>query len=338
MSDSSDRKQPPGQEKKRDLSAWERWELPLLDQQGNEVARKPSQGAREEELEVKPLTAADIEAIRLSAWEEGRTEGRDQGYQEGLKEGRGKGEKEGYKSGFTKGETEGVKAATEQTREDVAAKLDRLEELMGELLKPIERHQDELESALVNLATVVARAVIFRELSLDSSQIRQVVNEAVAQLPATEENVKLRISPVDADWVNEVAERLDATVSITEDPAIMAGGCRVETRHSLVDYTIEKRFQKAVQGMLEQQLNTASLGESEELDAVMGDLSDFHHDVLSEAGPEASEVPQKHSQEASQEPLREVPHEASQESLQKPPPTTPSTDAENEADDDRNPG
>ena len=42
-----------------ELSAWERWELPLLDEQGNEVVP-------EEEVEVRPLTVADIEAIRQS--------------------------------------------------------------------------------------------------------------------------------------------------------------------------------------------------------------------------------------------------------------------------------
>ncbi len=52
------------------------------------------------------------------------------------------------------------------------------------------------------------------------------------------------------------------------------------TRHSLVDFTVEKRFQKAVQGMLDKQLDNEKAGEGEELDAMMGDLTDFRHDVL----------------------------------------------------------
>ena len=38
---------------KENLTAYERWELPLLDARGNEVAQV-------EDREVKPLTAADI--------------------------------------------------------------------------------------------------------------------------------------------------------------------------------------------------------------------------------------------------------------------------------------
>lgn len=261
----------------------------MLDKAGNEIPAASASEVREEA--VKPLTAADIEAIRQSAWEEGRTEGFSQGYEDGLRQGRQQGEKEGYDAGQARGEDAGRAAAEKATEKSVRDSLDRLEQVMGELLRPIERHRDELESALVNLATVVARAVIHRELSLDSSQVAAVVSEAVLALPSTADNVRIRVNPQDEAHVRAVAERLEARASVTADPAILAGGCQVETRHTLVDYTIEKRFQKAVQAMLEQQLTTAGPGETEELDAVMGDLSDFHGDVLT-ADTGATEEPQ----------------------------------------------
>lgn len=273
MSDSRRRDRIPPEE----LSAWERWELPLLDEGGNEVPR-------EEEQEVKPLTAADIEAIRQSAWEEGLQEGRQAGHEEGLRQGLEEGRERGHEEGRQTGEREGREQAETDTRAQIDEKLARLESVLGELLAPIERHQDELESALVNLATVLARAVIYRELTVDSSQIARVVTDAVNSLPSTRENVRIRIHPSDAEWVREAAGRLEAEATITEDDSILAGGCKVETRHSLVDYTVEKRFQKAVQSMLEQQFGAVSTGESEELESVMGDLSDFHRDVLDEPG------------------------------------------------------
>ncbi|MFW5825731.1 MAG: flagellar assembly protein FliH, partial [Marinobacter sp.] len=125
-----------------ELSAWERWELPLLDKQGNEVPR-------EEEIEVKPLTAADIEAIRQSAWEEGRDEGLKSGYEEGLKKGAEEGRVQGHREGRETGEREGREQAETDTRAAIDEKLSRLEEIMAELVAPIERHRDELESALV---------------------------------------------------------------------------------------------------------------------------------------------------------------------------------------------
>lgn len=257
-----------------ELTAYERWELPLLDQQGNEVARV-------EERDVKPLTAGDIEEIRQAAYEDGRAAGHDAGYTDGLTKGREQGHKEGYEAGHAEGTAAGRETSLENARQDIDAGLERLEAVMGELLDPIRRHEDELETALLNLTTVLARAVVFRELATDSSHIKAVVREAVASLPSTRENVTIRVNPADADWVREVAGRFESETGVVEDETILAGGCKVETRHSLVDFTAEKRFQKAVQSMLDRQLASDEPGDSVELDARMGELTDFHRDVLS---------------------------------------------------------
>ncbi|SDX08274.1 flagellar assembly protein FliH [Marinobacter mobilis] len=269
------------------LTAYERWELPLLDQQGNEVAR-------EEERDVKPLTAADLEEIRQTAWEDGRAEGHAEGFKAGHAEGLEKGHQEGLVQGLEEGRGKGHDEALTETRENVEQRLESLQQLLGELLTPIQRHEDELETALFNLTTVLARAVVYRELSIDSSQIQAVVQRAMAALPSTQDNVRLLVNPADAEWVSQVAARFEAETSIIEDASILAGGCKLETRHSLVDFTVEKRFQKAVQGMLNQQLDSDDPGDSAELDAMMGDLTDFHRDVLSqsdEAGDDNGNLP-----------------------------------------------
>ncbi|MGB1949183.1 MAG: flagellar assembly protein FliH [Marinobacter sp.] len=258
---------------KEQLTAYERWELPLLDARGNEVAR-------EEERDVKPLTAQDIEDIRQAAREDGQAEGRDAGYQAGFNEGREQGHKDGHEAGFAEGRAAGEAVGLEETRKETESRIDRLEHLMGELLIPIRRHEDELETALINLTTVLARTVVYRELSIDSSQIQQVVRKAMAALPSTRENVRIHVHPDDAQWVRQVAERFEATSAVIEDDTILPGGCKLETRHSLVDFTVEKRFQKAVQSMLDQQLNTDETSDGEGLDVMMDDLTDFHRDVL----------------------------------------------------------
>lgn len=259
---------------KEELTAYERWELPLLDARGNEVAR-------EEEREVKPLTAGDIAEIRQAAREDGLNEGREQGLQEGRTEGYEQGHKEGLERGLAEGRERGEREAQEATRAEVSASQDRLEQLLGELLLPIRQHQDELETSLVNLTVVLARAVIYRELQLDSSHIRKVVRQAMEALPSTSENARIYVHPDDYRTVREVAERLEAEASVVEDERLLPGGCRVETRNSLVDFTVEKRFQRAVQSMLEQQSDSSDSGEPEELGALMDDMTDLRKDVLS---------------------------------------------------------
>ena len=274
---------------REELTAYERWELPLLDEQGNEVAV---------EEEVRPLTAADIEAIREAAKQDGLSEGRESGYREGHEEGRKKGHDEGYQAGLEEGREAGRRQGLDETRSEVNSKLDRLEHLLGELLLPVQRHQDELETALVNLTTVLSRAVIFRELSLDSSHIGRLVSRAMDSLPSTADKVRIRLNPADAEWVREVAGRFEAEASVLEDESVLQGGCRLETRHSLVDYTVEKRFQKAVQSMLDQPLGNEQQGESAELDAMMDDLTDFHTDVLREPGEPIQSQEPDHNEES----------------------------------------
>jgi flagellar assembly protein FliH len=263
----------PGPISKEQLTAYERWELPLLDARGNEVPR-------EEERDVKPLTAADLDEICRVAREDGHNEGREAGYQAGLAEGRSQGHEEGYKTGFAEGREQGEKRGYDDTRKKLDSALERLEVLMDELLFPIKRHEDELETVLINLTTILARAVVYRELTMDSSQIQNVVRRALKALPSTSDNVRIHIHPDDHELVKKVAERMEAAASVVEDDTILPGGCKLETRHSLVDFTVEKRFQRAVQSMLDQQTDERSASEAEALNVQMDDLTDFHRDVL----------------------------------------------------------
>ncbi|WP_144822259.1 flagellar assembly protein FliH [Marinobacter piscensis] len=242
---------------KEELTAYERWELPLLDEQGNEVVR-------EEERTVKPLTAADIAEIRQAAHEDGFNEGRDKGLEQGHTEGYEQGHKEGLEAGFSEGKANGQSEGYEATRTEVAERLERLEQLMGELVLPIGRHQDEIETSLLNLTQALARAVVYRELAMDSSQIQQLVHRAVEALPSTADNVRIYVHPDDYNDVKEVAGQLETSASVNEDAGVSAGGCRVETLNSLVDFTVEKRFERAVEGLLEQETDNSDEGVDDE--------------------------------------------------------------------------
>ncbi|HTN33661.1 MAG TPA: flagellar assembly protein FliH [Marinobacter sp.] len=266
---------------KEQLTAYERWELPLLDARGNEVPR-------EEERNIKPLTAADLGEIHRTAHEDGYNEGKKAGYQAGLAEGQSRGHAEGLSTGLAEGREQGEQRGYKDTRKELDAKLDRLEHLMGELLFPISRHEDELETVLLNLTTALARAVVYRELVMDSSQIQEVVRRALQALPSTADNVRIHVHPSDLELVQQVAERLEAAASIVGDDAILPGGCKLETRHSLVDFTVEKRFQRVIQDMLEQQKEEA-VTETEDLNVRMDDLTDFHRDVLTSKTGDASQ-------------------------------------------------
>ncbi|MFE8069505.1 flagellar assembly protein FliH [Marinobacteraceae bacterium S3BR75-40.1] len=295
-----------------DLTAYERWELPALDEQGNEVSKASTE-------RVKPLTAEELENIR----QEGYKDGKEEGYQEGFTQGREAGHQEGYQAGLEEGRQtgreEGQQQALQETRSDVQERLERLTSLMEDLLDPISKQEDQLEGALINLTLALSRSVIYRELSLDSRHIRQALREAIQSLPDADEQITLHINPADQQWVQEVADQLEFGARIQLNDQILPGGCKVENRQSLVDFTVEKRFQKAIQQMLDRQLTIAPEEEHGDMDAMMGEMSDFHRDLLVDEDPASEGTGTEHGDAAEAQDSRNVSAESSQQSEAEPP-------------------
>lgn len=226
----------------KDVSAFDRWALPSFDSGAEEPVEEPvveevaevedavERPAEEIPLEaVKPLTLDELEAIRQDAYNEGFATG----------------EKDGFHAGQLKGKQEA----------DVIlqGKLQSLERLMAQLFEPIAEQDRQLEQALVNLVSHMTRQVIQREMEIDSSQLRQVLREALKLLPMGAENIRIHVNPQDFELVKALRERHEESWRILEDESLQPGGCRVESEHSQIDATIETRLSQALKQLFEQQ-------------------------------------------------------------------------------------
>ncbi|UZE94961.1 flagellar assembly protein FliH [Alkalimarinus alittae] len=269
------------------LTAYERWELPTMQPGGNDVIRSHVSSA---ELPVKPLTASDLETIRLEAYEAGFAEGKEEGTKQGHKEGLEKGLQEGIEKGTQQGIQEGQVTGQQQKQAEIDDVNARLNGVLAQLLDPIKQHDDEVEEALLNLVLTVSRAVIMREISLNSHQIQRTVKDALASLPSPSSNVKIWVNSVDYDSVHSIAESIADDVQVIKSDDILPGGCKVETLHSQIDATVEKRFQKTVQQMLDRHASSVPIDEAPDLTDSMEDMTDFHRDVLEGSQYEDSET------------------------------------------------
>jgi len=215
----------------RDLVGVDVWALPSFDP---EPAPAPEPEVVEEEVEevpleeVQPLTLEELEAIRQEAYNEGFATG----------------EREGFHSTQLK-----VRQEAEQA---LAAKLAGLEQLMGHLLEPIAEQDTQIEKTLVHLVAHMARQVIGRELRNDSSQITQVLREALKLLPMGADNIRIHLNPQDFELAKALRERHEESWKLLEDDALLPGGCRIETLHSRIDATMETRIEKAVAQLFDQ--------------------------------------------------------------------------------------
>jgi flagellar assembly protein FliH len=192
----------------------DRWRLPEMD--APRSARSAPAPTR------RPPTVEEIERIQRQArregFEQGRREGHEQGYGEGLAQGRAQGEAE--------------------VRERAA----RLEGLLQGLADPASEVDEATEEELARLTLALARQVIRRELQAQPGEIIGVIREAVALLPLSAREIRLRLHPEDAALVRDTLGDQDARWQIEEDPSISRGGCLLRTQQSRVDATVEHRI------------------------------------------------------------------------------------------------
>lgn len=249
------------------LTAYERWELPNI---GKATDRKLANTATQK---LKPPTADDLEKIRQQAYEEGFEEGRKAGLEKGNAEGIVSGKQDGFKQGLD----QGLEAGQSQISERVA----RLEQLLSELLIPLEKQQGLIEEAMLNVSMAVARAVIHKELTIDSSSIQKAINSILSDLPKIDQGFSLVIHPSNEEHVQPILKKYKAAINLKLDDSLTPGGCIFNSSSQLIDYTIEKRFQKTVQTMLADAVKGASDDIGIEVPSSIGALSDYPSETLS---------------------------------------------------------
>jgi len=192
------------------------WQFPEID---------GSHSVNEQLQNIKIPTANELESIQRQAYDEAL----EKGYQEGLAK--------GLKAGEVK--------ITQQAQ--------GIKNLMNSLAEPLKELDEKVENELVDLAILIAKQLVRRELKIDSGQVVAVVKEAVAALPSSSHLVKLHLHPEDASLVR-AALQLDEAGSerwkIIEDPVLTRGGCRVKTENSQIDATIENRLSHLIANIL----------------------------------------------------------------------------------------
>jgi flagellar assembly protein FliH len=188
-----------------------------------------------------PVTARQLEEIQSQAHREG--------FQQGLQEGRNAG------------------------LEESAQRAQYLQQLIQSLSTPFQELDETVEQQLAQLAMLVARQLVRRELKTDPAQVIGVVREALAALPVAAPNVQITAHPEDAALIREalslqegeegarlapqgLGSREPGGVQVVDDPVQSRGGCRVITDVSQVDATVESRLNAVIASVMGGQRST----------------------------------------------------------------------------------
>jgi flagellar assembly protein FliH len=245
------------------LELLKRWPTPVLDNEQKNRAGKTNAlnktissdrvaaAAVEEEpeLEIKPLTADDIEQIRQAAYEEGFAQGKEEGFSKGYEEGR----EQGTADGLAHGQAEGKKQGLEQATAEIEQQKQQLAVLLDQLQQPLLQIDQQVEQQLLQLCLAMAEAVIAVECKTNPQVILTTLSEATALLPLQTEHILLKLHPEDIAIIEQhfsAEQQAERHWQLRADPSIERGGCLLETAVSSMDRSIKHRLQSSLEHFL----------------------------------------------------------------------------------------
>ena len=151
--------------------------------------------------------------------------------------------------GFQVGKWEGLEAG----RLEAEQMVERLKAVFEEMAQPFQGLDKLVAKELAQMAMLIAREVVKRELNTDSEVVLNIASEAVSTLSGLDGDIQIFLNPTDAALVKELlVESLEGkSWKLVEDPAMMPGGCRVKTPISYIDASVEKRMEAVFSSLVE---------------------------------------------------------------------------------------
>lgn len=202
--------------RREQLPPMQRWQL----QDVASASEAPAGGMPRPARDQQRPSAAQLETLQKSAW--------DEAHARGLEAGRAAGKAE------------------------IERKAARLEALLSAMTSPLADIDDQVEEELTQLALAVARQILRRELAIDPSHVIAAVREALNELPSSSRDIKVVLNPDDAQLVRDALSQPSghANWEIVEDPVIAHGGCKVLSPNTTVDASLEARIRAVASRVL----------------------------------------------------------------------------------------
>ncbi|WP_299978185.1 flagellar assembly protein FliH [uncultured Pseudoteredinibacter sp.] len=243
------------------------WTLPSFDESSTSIIaseeklaqdRAAAQVGEDEsidefEQEVEPLTAQQLEEIRLQAHKEG--------YQAGYEEG----QKHGLEAGVQEGRAQGEKDIRAELEPSLNGKIKQFSQLVEQLEQSHLEQQDQLKPLILNMVTGLTRQFIEKEFQSSPSLLIDFIKKAVASLPGKPQELSIKLNPNSVGAVKSALLLDDCQLSFSSDDSLGNWDCIVRSEHSRVVVDFESRWQ----ALLEQFASGDMAGSEEEIQSQM---------------------------------------------------------------------
>tara|TARA_R110001606_G_scaffold206208_1_gene353877 strand:+ start:1887 stop:2693 length:807 start_codon:yes stop_codon:yes gene_type:complete len=250
----------PKQEKgERKLTAYERWELPHLENNSPKTDSGPailiqknavvtSEEVDEDSLIYEPLTASQLEEIRSAAYDEGFIQGEEEGHKKGHSDGFAKGEVDGFEKGHEEGRSIGVEEGLVQARLEAQAQLEMLETLLENVVKemtlPLEESRTAVENILYQSMTRIIENVCLSKMTEDGHKVlKEQLSRVFDEIGEYEGRIRLRLHPADVIILDELGVKDRLTIQLETDETLINGGFVIDSKSFHIDGRVEQRLE-----------------------------------------------------------------------------------------------
>jgi flagellar assembly protein FliH len=197
---------------------------------------------------AEPQSAASLDEAWQGAVADGYRQGQRDGYDAGLEQGRAE--------GYPLGHAEGVVRGLDDGRLQAQAHFDALAAPVDALLENLKKLEADFRTAqrseVVDLVGKIARQVIRAELALQPVQMLALVDEALAAMPPTREQVEVFLNPEELKRITELDPKRAKQWTLLADPALDPGECRVKAGDHEVDAGCQGRLAAVMEQVNEQ--------------------------------------------------------------------------------------
>ncbi|WP_421855248.1 FliH/SctL family protein [Marinomonas sp.] len=252
----SDQKQ---EKEERKLTAYERWELPHLENNKPNTNSGPAiliqkntvvttEEVDEDSLVYEPLTASQLEEIRSAAYDEGFIQGEEEGHKKGHSDGFAKGEVDGFEKGHEEGRSIGVEEGLTQARAEAQSQLETLEALLANIVQemalPLENSRAAVETILYQSMTRIVENVCLSKMSEDGHQVlKEQLARVFDEIGEYEGRVRLRLNSADVAILDELGVKERLTIQLETDDSLINGGFVIDSKFFHIDGRVEQRLE-----------------------------------------------------------------------------------------------
>ena len=252
MTDPSDEKD------ERKLTAYERWELPHLNnskprnESGPAILVQKEDVIETEEVDqdtlvYEPLTASQLEEIRSAAYEEGFIQGEEEGHAKGHSDGFAKGEIDGFEKGHEDGLAVGLEEGRAQARIEAKTQLEALELLLtnitNEITQPLEESRGAAEDILYQSMVRMIENICLSKMHEDGHKVlKEQLTRVFDEIGEYEGRIKLRLHPDDISVLEDLGVKDRLSLQTESDDSLMSGGFVIDSKSFHIDGRVEQRL------------------------------------------------------------------------------------------------